>query len=212
MEAVAEPKRAITRGDTRSPRARVACVSFFPVVYVSSDAPLVVYFSREYTAARSPHVPRTGKVRAGARVHGLGLSWKLSWSPNELVLQEIRAHRLFAHVCRYNAGGAFELTFTTAISMSKLVLAWSRAFMEAVAEPKRASTRGDTRSSRARVACVSFFPVVYISSDAPLVVYFSREYTTAARSRHVPRTGKVLAGARVHGLGLSWGPNELVMQ
>ena len=47
------------------------------------------------TDVLSPHGPRTGQDLTGARGHGLGRSWKLSWSANGPVGQEIDAY-LFA--------------------------------------------------------------------------------------------------------------------
>ena len=110
MEAIVQLKRATTPGDTRFPCAQGVCDKFFmdgvlgPFRANCSSPVLGTNQSKvhhrwriealQYTAdARSPHVPRTGKGVAGARVHGLGLSWKLSCSPNYPVLYSRRYTR-----------------------------------------------------------------------------------------------------------------------
>lgn len=85
--------------------------------------------------------------------------------------------------------------------MSRRLFAWYRAFVDAIMEPKWARTPGDTRLPRAQAVSVSLVPVVYL--DTSPVVSLRLKCTTAARSSHVPRAGKILAGARGHGLGLS---------
>ena len=47
--------------------------------------------------------------------------------------------------------------------MSRRVLAWSGAFMNAIVEPNRASTPGDTRLPRAQATDANLIPVVYSS-------------------------------------------------
>ena len=75
--------------------AHVSCMPCMPVYYRGGVFKLryrsgcvsrVVYT----TAACLPHAPCPGKVGAGVCWHGLGLSWKVSWSTDGPVLQEIR--------------------------------------------------------------------------------------------------------------------------
>ena len=68
------------------------------------------------------------------------------------------------------------------------MLASSRAIMEAMVEPKRASTPRDTCLSHAQLLCtwdVSILPVVYLNE---ILVYIT------VRSTHTPQAGKGLAG------------------
>ena len=52
------------------------------------------------TGARSPHTPRAVQKTSGVSRHGLGLSWKLSWSRNGPVFQEFRAPLSYCAICR----------------------------------------------------------------------------------------------------------------
>ena len=77
----------------------------------------------------------------------------------------------------------FAAYFLDGKRMGKRVSTWSRIFMQAIVEPKRASTPGDTRLPRAQAVNVSLLPMVYFM--------YKFKYTTAACPPHVPRTGKV---------------------
>ena len=68
-----------------------ACQFHTAVVYTSLDTEAVVSKLVYTTADCLPHASRPGKVGAGVCGHGLGFSWKLSWSPNRPVLQTIPA-------------------------------------------------------------------------------------------------------------------------
>ena len=109
------------------------------------------------------HAPLTGKVLAGVCCHGLGLSRKLSWSPKRASTPGDTYVRISSsrNVWQYNAGGVFNLArfihhvFLLAActsygqSMSRRVLAWSRASTEA-------TTPGDTRLPRVQARTWQF--------------------------------------------------------
>ena len=87
-----EPEHASTPGATRLSRACRTCQLIAAVVYLILYKPPDCVPKLTYiTNSCLPQEPRQGKVGAGVCWHGLGLSWKLSWSPNGPVLQEIRA-------------------------------------------------------------------------------------------------------------------------
>ena len=97
---------------------------------------------------------------AGECWRGLELSRKLSWSPNGLVLQEIWAYRVYRRLYPFVPGGVFKLkystggVFTASIHhrhsfashasdghvTATAVLAWAKAIMEAIVEPKWVSS------------------------------------------------------------------------
>ena len=52
------------------------------------------------TGACSPHTPRVVQKIAGGCRHGLGISWKLSWSRNGPVFQELWAPLKHFGICR----------------------------------------------------------------------------------------------------------------
>ena len=135
MEATVEPKRASTTGDTRLPRAQAVCASLLQVVYLRLVTRPGVCLRLNTPPPLVPHAPRTGKVRASVCWHGLGLSWKLSWSPNGPALQEIRACLLHRPVHG---------------SLLRVV------YLSFIVQPKLANTLGDTRLSRAQALTWQF--------------------------------------------------------
>ena len=119
------------------------------------------------TAARSSHGSRTGKQLTGARGHGLGLSWKLSWSPKRASTPGDTCAPSLCPRCASTLSVVYLSLYTPPLLicrmhlvraiMSSLVLAWYRAFMEAIVEPKQASTPVDTRLPRAQAVICQFF-------------------------------------------------------
>ena len=98
---------------------------------------------------------------------------KLSWSPNALGYTRLpRAGR----TCQFITGG--RLLFTARASygnMSTRVLAWCRAFMEAIVELKWASTPGDTRLPPTKACTYKF--IIGGASTVSFRIYALASYT-----------------------------------
>ena len=82
--------------------------------------------------------------------------------------------------------------------MIRRVLAWCKAIMEAMVEPKRASTPGDMRLPRARAVYVSLLTVVCLSLNTPPVGYLSLNTPPSLVHRTYVVRAKDLAGVCDH--------------
>ena len=166
------------------------------------------------TGARSPHTPRADQITAGVCRHGLGLSWKLLWSRNGPVFQELWAPLKYCAICRPVVHIATYPYIHHRWCMQALI--YTTGTRSSHAPRADQQTAGVCRhwlglswtlswSRNGPVFQELWAPLKYCAICRPVVYIATYPYIyTGARSTYTPRAVLKTAGTYRHGLGLSW--------